>query len=331
MNIEYMIYPRLGIFMVEIILFIYSKEDTVMIKMLVPLPDLPDLNWFEIEILNFLKGQERYGNEMLTMLNEHLGEGTVSSGKLYSDLKKMEKKGFINRTKRRREKGEGLMTRGVDRIYFTITDNGREALGTAERYMSSWFFDSMLQRSSEKIPRIIERILSTLGPNSTVGVAVDPSRLGIARAMDLLPEMDGVKFALLLISNKDDLEPMTHMDAPGKDMASFPSNDDDIPLKDGYLDAVISIYPLTRAKRERTYVNELMRIVRKGGKVVVIDFSKLESYILEDVFRSQMGWSEKDLRGHDSRGIRELLSSHLQKVEVKRFKEQYIAWGRKTR
>ncbi len=219
----------------------------------------------------------------------------------------------------------------MDRVYFTITESGREALVTSERYMSSWLFESMLQRSSEKIPKIIERILSPLGPNATVGVAVDPSKLGIARALELLPEVDGIKYALLLISNKDDLEPMPHIDTGDKDMASFPSNDDDIPLRDGYLDAVVSIYPLTRAKRERTYVREIIRVVRPGGKVVVVDFSKLDSYILEDIFSSQMGWTEKDLKGHDSRGIKEILTGYLQKVEVKRFKEQYIAWGRKRR
>lgn len=312
-------------------LFIYFKGNKEMIEMLVPLPELPGITWFEMEILNFLKDQDRYGNEMLTMLNEHMGDDPVSSGKLYSDLKKMEKRGYINRTKRKRQKGEGLMTRGVDRVYFTITEEGSEALKKAERYISSWMFESMLRRSSEKIPGILERILSPLGPNATVGVAVDPSSLGIARALDLIPEVDGIKYVLLLISNDDDLQTMPHIDMKGKDLASFPSHDNDIPLKDDYLDAVVSIYPLTRAKRESTYVREIVRIARGGGKVVFIDFSKLDSYILEDVFTHQMGWSDRDLKGHDSRGIKELLSTYLLKVELKRFKEQYIAWGRKRK
>lgn len=309
--------------------FIYSKGNQELIQMLVPLPELPDISWFEIEILSFLKDQERYGNEMLTMLNDHLGEDQVSSGKLYSDLKKMEKKGLITRTKRPRQKGEGLITRGVDRVYFNITDEGKEALQKAHKYMTCLQFDSMLRRSSEKIPDIIERIISTMGDSVTVGVAVEPSSLGISRALELLPEIKGVKYVLLLISTGEELESISPK--TGKELPSFPSTDDDIPLKDGYLDLVISIYPLTRVSRERIYINEIIRVVRKGGKVIVIDFSKLESYILEDVFHSQLGWSTKDLKGHDRRGIKDLLSSHLNRVQVKRFKEQYIAWGKKTK
>ncbi len=296
--------------------------------MLVPLPDLPKLSWFEVEILNFLRSNERYGNEMLAMLKEHLGESEVSSGKLYSDLKKMEKKKYIIRTKGKRQKGDALMTRGVDRVYFKITESGSEALEKTERYMSCWQFESMLERSSKKIPLIMEKVLQSLGTDITIGVAVDPSKMGIARAIDLLPVMEGVKYALLMISS-DGSTPVTHIDERSRDMASFPSKDDDIPLKDSYLDAVISIYPLTRTRKEMTYISELVRVVKPRGKIIVVDFSKLDSFILEDIFRSQLGWSGEDLKGHDSRGIKEILSEHLSDVEVQKFKEQYTAWGTK--
>lgn len=299
--------------------------------MFTPLPELPVLNWFEIETLYYLRDQERYGNELLAMFKDHVGEGSVTSGKLYSDLKNMEKKGYIHKIKKKKKNKEGKKTRGVERIYFTITTDGKEALIKCERYMSSWMFASMLKRSSEDIPGIIDRILSPLGSNIKVGVAVESSKLGIARAMDLLPDIDGIKFVLLLISGNDDREQALILDTKANEMASFPSNDDDIPLRDGYLDAVISIYPLTRAKKEGTYIKELIRVIGKNGKVIIIDFSKLDSFILEDIFSSQMEWSEKDLRGHDSRGILELLTGSLEKVEVKRFKEQYIAWGSKKK
>jgi DNA-binding PadR family transcriptional regulator len=296
--------------------------------MFVQLPELPDIGWFELEILNFLKTRERYGNEMLQMLKDHLGENEVSSGKLYSDLKKMEKKKYIVRTKGKRQKGDSLMTRGVDRVYFRITETGVQALEKAERYMSCWQFESMLKRSSEKIPLLIEQAVLPLGSGITVGVAVDPSRMGISRALELLPEVDGVKYVLLLISGEK-FSDIPRIDMKGREMASFPSKDDDIPLKDSYLDAVISIHPLTRTRKEMRYLSELVRVVREGGKVIVVDFSKLDSYILEDVFHSQLGWEGSDLKGHDSRGIREILSELLSDVEVRKFKEQYMAWGTK--
>jgi DNA-binding PadR family transcriptional regulator len=294
-----------------------------------PLPELPEPSWFEVEILYFLRDKERYGNEMLSMLKEHLGDSEVSSGKLYSDLKKMEKKKFIVRTKKKKQKSEGLMTRGVDRVYFRITDSGREALERCERYMSCWQFESMLKRSSERIPLLIEQVILPLGTGITVGVAVDPSRLGIYRALDLLPEVDGVKYVLLLISSDREHTSLSNLGKRAMEMASFPSKDDDIPLKDDYLDSVISIYPLARTSREMTYVNELVRVVKKGGNVIIVDFSKLESYILEDIFRSQLGWSGEELKGHGSRGIKEILSEQLNDVDVKKFKEQYMAWGTK--
>lgn len=301
----------------------------ILMEMFTPLPELPEPNWFELEILYLLREKERYGNEMLTMLKKHLGESEVSSGKLYSDLKKMEKKRFIVRTKKKKQKSEGLMTRGVDRVYFRITESGKEALEKAERYMSCWQFESMLKRSSDRIPLLIEQSILPMGTGITVGVAVDPSRLGISRALDLLPEVDGVKFVLLLIDRDRNNTPLSDLGKRAMEMASFPSRDDDIPLKDDYLDAVISIYPLTRTSKEMTYINELVRIVKKGGKVIIVDFSKLESYILEDIFRSQLGWSGEELKGHGSRGIKEILSEKLDDVDVRKFKEQYIAWGTK--
>jgi DNA-binding PadR family transcriptional regulator len=301
----------------------------ILAPMFTPLPELPDLNWFEVEILYFLRDRERYGNEMLSILKDHLGEESVSSGKLYSDLKKMEKKKFIVRTKKKRQKGEGLMTRGVDRIYFRITDEGRKSLEKAERYMFCWQFDSMLKRSSEKIPLLIEQLVFPLGTGITVGAAVDPSKLGITRAIDLLPDLDGVEYALLLMAANGVTPSMPRLESIERKMASFPARVDDIPLKDDYLDAVISVFPLTRTEREMRYLSELIRIVKPGGIIIIIDFSKLDSYILEDVFRSQLGWSKEDLKGHDSRGIGELLSEQLKNVDVKRFKEQYVAWGKK--
>ena len=60
---------------------------------------LPDLNWFEFEVLSQLMGKQMYGNEILALLNQKFGEGSISSGKLYPVLQKLERKGFIERSR----------------------------------------------------------------------------------------------------------------------------------------------------------------------------------------------------------------------------------------
>ena len=52
---------------------------------------LPDLNWFDFEVLSHLLGENRYGHELLVLLNKKFGEDAVSSGKLYPALQKLER------------------------------------------------------------------------------------------------------------------------------------------------------------------------------------------------------------------------------------------------
>jgi DNA-binding PadR family transcriptional regulator len=296
--------------------------------MLYPLPEIPELAWFEVEILFFLREKERYGNEMLAMLNEHLGEGTVSSGKLYSDLKKMEKRGSIKRTKRKRAKGEGLMTRGVDRVYFEITAKGSEDLRKAENYMRSWQFITMLKRTSSKIRTLIGEDLSETEEGATIGVAMDSGRMEVMRTMGLLPDNEGMKFVFLLISTMGDLMSVPFPDKKGKDMATFPSKVDDIPLKSDYLDAVISTYPLYAMKDKEKYLEEIVRIVRPGGRVTVVDFARTGSQMVEEIMEVSLSSDiTSSLDFLDSGELKEYLIRYLKDVKIDRYKEQHIVSG----
>ena len=72
-------------------------------------PDLPEVSWLELEILNRLLTKERYGNELLMVLIRSLGKDKVTSGKLYPNLKKMERAGFIKRMKKRKKETSPMM------------------------------------------------------------------------------------------------------------------------------------------------------------------------------------------------------------------------------
>lgn len=302
-----------------------------MTDMTLPLPELPDAKWFELEILYLLSGSERYGNELLGILNDHLGKESISSGKLYSDLKKMEKRGWISRTKRKREKGEGLLTRGVDRIYFEITDSGRSELYRAERYMTSWQFKSLLERSSERIRATLDRILTYLREDSNVGISVDTSKEGFSWAMELLPRFKGLNMVMLTMSFDTTGSGIPSMGMLSKETPHFPARVDDIPLKNGYLDSAISAIPLARIQDLERYISELVRVTKKGGRIVIMDITTEGSYLLENVIGRTLGGSDGGWRSVGIDDISGILSSRLQKVEIKRFGEHYLIWGRKRK
>jgi DNA-binding PadR family transcriptional regulator len=306
--------------------------------MVVPLPDVPDLNWFELEIMFYLMGARRYGNELRLLLNDHLGEDTVTTGKLYPYLKKLEKLGYIKRLKMKKsdiEKMETgmrhLLTRGVERNYFEITEEGMAAVNKAIHFSSFIHYHRSMGKLHGEIREIIEEIIRPLGNELTIGVLSSPTKQGIGTAVEMLPEFTQGDLIFLLMGSKKDL----NVDLSSEfdvDVTSFPCKYDDIPLKSNYLDSAVSFVHLHDVSDPKKMLKELVRTVKPGGQFILVDLARADSLILEDIFRQHADISRNsDYRGEDIEELREMLEDMLVKVHIRRRKELSVLYGRKKK
>lgn len=81
----------------------------------------------EMVLLQLLEEQERYGYELVTLLEERAGGAfQTSGGTLYPVLYRLEEAGYLEPRWETRE-------RGAPRKYYAVTDAGREELARRRR------------------------------------------------------------------------------------------------------------------------------------------------------------------------------------------------------
>ncbi len=296
-------------------------------------PDqLPDLNWFEFEVLSQLIGRRMYGNEILAFLNQKFGEGSISSGKLYPVLQKLERKGFIERSKDQdADEGKGV-SRGVDRVYLSITALGVDELEKATTYSTNTFIQAQLIRLQKEFVGEIHRyITGTLGTGIRCGITKICLDTGLE---DILADVDqdqDVTYYYLELPFKDQLLPEDCQWEGTAAMSHLPARPTDLPLKDGYLDACVVGLVLHDLEDWDPFLKEVARIVRKEGVIAVVDFAKFDSYILE-AFMSNFHKPWKDdekLLGLDPDVVSEALSPYAVDIVTDRMKEFLLVYGRK--
>lgn len=302
------------------------------------LPDVPEIGWFEMEILYYLMEGRRYGNEMRLMLNEHLGEESVTTGKLYPVLKKLEKLGYIKRLKVKKSDIEdmetgmrNILTRGVERKYFEITDMGKEEMEKALHFSSCIHFNRTMSSLHSTVKERLEEIILPADEDAIFGILTTPTNNGINRAKECIPDLgEGEHILLLLGSGKDlDKEMISEFEV---DVRTFPCRFDDVPLKSNYLDSAISFTHLKDVPDPSDLVVEMVRTVRPGGQFILVDFAKMDSLILEDIIKHNLdidGASDYD--GEDAADLVEILEDRLIKVHVERYKELFIIHGKKRK
>ena len=113
-----------------------------------------------------------------------------------------------------------------------------------------------------------------------------------------------------------------HLD---REMAYFPSKPDDFPLKNDYLDVVVSTYDLTKNMNIKKYLAEVIRTVKPGGMVIIVEFAQFNSFILERIFAQNLRpGDDKKFIGLRAEEIARLMEAKLENVSVERIKEQFI-------
>ncbi|MEA3559566.1 MAG: methyltransferase domain-containing protein [Candidatus Thermoplasmatota archaeon] len=294
---------------------------------------LPDMNWFEFEVLSQLLSREKYGNEILMDLNLKFEMGSISSGKLYPALHKLEKRGYIKRTKKKGETGKKGVTRGVERVYFSITKFGRSELENVTRYTSvsfiHGFFNILQKEASKKVYEIIER---SVGPSPNCGIARICMESGMEKVFMEMDELHNARFFFLEMSIEGGVACTSIPENPIIDVTYIPSKIDDIPLKDGYLDAIVVTMLLHDLDEWEPLITECVRTLRPGGIFVVVDFARFDSYVLESLMQEvhKLHKREEKLMGLSLADVSSSLSKHLEDVKTERMKEILLAYGRKS-
>jgi len=299
-------------------------------------PQLPEISWLELEILNRLISKERYGNELLMLLTETLGNETITSGKLYPNFKKMEKAGLIKRLKKQKDdipdelRSPGVLTRGVDRIYFEITDKGIDEVEKAERFIANIQFNRMLFYLDTLVAERFKEILTRQKGETSIGLITGSDSFSIIRSLKIVPKIEGKKFFLLMMEEKTEEEQPDLKELLDREMAYFPSKLDDIPLKNDYMDVMVSTIDLSKIKKMKQYLAEVIRTVKPGGWVIIVEYAKFNSYILERIFSQNLyPGDKKTFTGYSVNEVAKMMEDKLESVTIERIKEQFIVMARK--
>ena len=294
--------------------------------------ELPDINWFEFEVLSHLMGRSMYGNEILSVLNQKFGKGSVSSGRLYPTLQKLERKGYVQRTTdAETDDGKGI-SRGVERVYLSITPAGNVELERASTYSSKAFIQGLLLKLQREFARVVyEYITGALGTTIRCGIAKICLDTGLEEILSEIDKGQEITWYYLELPFQDQLLPEECQWEGTAAMSHLPARPTDIPLKDGFLDALVVGLVLHDLEDWEPFLSEVARTVRKDGVIAVVDFARFDSYILE-AFMSNFHkpWKEEEtLLGLDADTVMEALAPHARDVVTDRCKEFLLVYGRR--
>ena len=301
------------------------------------LPEVPEIGWFEMEILYLLQQKIRYGNEIRVLLNEHMGQDSVTTGKLYPVLKKMDKAGYIHQLKQKKLKKElseeekekgGFLTRGVDRRYYEITEGGIEQVDRAINYATSMLFNNEVGGQYVKLASKLMEIINRHGDGLNIGVTIPNSVRGYERGLDLILQGDDHRYILFPIGPEREDEVSFDLGSCGLDIRSFFSGYDDIPLKGDYLDIAISTIQLSYAPNMKRYLTELLRTVRSGGLLIIIGYVKKDSSLVERILYHQLG---TEYAGEDIDAVKRKLKEQLVDIRMRDYKELFMIYGYKRK
>jgi DNA-binding PadR family transcriptional regulator len=293
---------------------------------------LPDLNWFEFEILTQLMNEKKYGNQILTELNLKFGADSVSSGKLYPALQKLEKHGLIERSK---SNIKSKVARGIEPVHFSLTKKGHKELKmTTMHAVTAFFEDAMTKLRMNVAARAIELVAQSGKPPFKTGISMPGSekRLG-ADVMKMLTSIDELDPVLILIEGICGKCTLCYDGLPNLGgFQTVKATETDVPLKDGYLDVLICVMTYRPEIEWTTYINEALRTLKKSGLLILIEFGSFNSFILEDIMNNihKMSGAMCDLIDIDEDVLQQELMDKVKDISSERMKEMILVYGKKV-
>ena len=296
---------------------------------------LPSVNWFELEVLSSISQEAKYGQQILNELTVLLSE-SVSSGRLYPVLQKLEKHGYVKKSEQER-----------GRFFYSLTEQGLEEISTAThwslRSLLNALTGKLVQDVSLRLQEHIRKDLPELGKRKAkqrklAFIKIPPPQVFKGKQYRQLeyfcagfPGLDVYSIwisdsreAKLPPGSGEENEELVIMDMAG----SF----QDIPLKDSYVDLLFLSDSYIHAPNREAHLQEVLRILKPGGRLYFTVIAKYDSYILEslvDIIHTAEGSGFQPNKGMEEEEVHRLLGAHLQDVKLERIKELILASGTK--
>ena len=277
-----------------------------------------------------------------SMFSTRRWERTLFLLENYTVLQKLESKSYIERVKTSKDLGtktskgnapissKGKGTRGVDRVYFSITEKGMDEVKKATTYSSLSMMHGMMDRlQMEVAAQAYKIIFDELGSGINCGIAkmwmdtrLEDTLLSLAPAdinwFFLEVGMNGVESE---INSHRSYANISHMLAEATD----------IPLKNEYLDVIVAVMLLHDLDDWDPFLKEAALTLKPGGIMAVIDFATFNSYILEAMMQNFHKPQEAGhaMIGLDPKKVQEALAAHVKDVQICRMKEIMFVHGKK--
>jgi DNA-binding PadR family transcriptional regulator len=290
----------------------------------------PEMNWFEFEVLTQLLLEDKYGNQILQELEGRYGSDVVYSGKLYPTLQRLEKKGFIARKKVAERGGS---SRGIDPIYYSLSNNGRKEIEKTTMHTVISFFDGAMANLRMKVAtRALEIVGQSGKPPFKTGIALLGSEKKIgADVMQMITSIDAIEPVMIFVDNLCGKCELCSGGLPnlGGTM-TVRGTPDEIPLKDDYLDVLLTVVMYRKDEKWVSFMKEAIRTVRPGGIVIMVEFGQFNSYILEEIMNNIHKFSGAvcDLEEVNEETLSAPLEDLLTDIGSERMKEMILVHGR---
>jgi len=276
--------------------------------------------------------EKKYGNQILTELNEKFGTDSVSSGKLYPALQKLEKNGLIERSK---SNTKSNVARGMEPVHLSLTKKGRNELRMTTMHAITAFFENAMTNLRINVAtRALELVAKSGKPPFKTGIALPGSEKKLGNdVMKMFINFDNLEPVLILIEGICGKCKLCYggLNNIGG-FQTVKATETDVPLKDEYLDVLICVMTYRSEKEWVSFINEALRTLKKGGLLILIEFGRFNSYILEDIMNNihKMSGAICDLIEIDEETLQSELSGKVKDILSERMKEMIIIYGKKV-
>ncbi|MFX0071658.1 MAG: helix-turn-helix transcriptional regulator [Candidatus Hermodarchaeota archaeon] len=232
-----------------------------------------NLGWFELQLLMLISQKERYGYELLNEIR-NCGRFTYSTGSLYPTLKRLEKKGYV---KTRIQEKEDTS----DRVYYSTTTEGIMMLKNIMQYIltiidrNTWdeikeLRELVILKAEIKNGDVVIDFSDAIGELFVIEIS---EKVGSSGKVYLIADNEGQKkwFESFFLSSKIENVRIVIGQIPYDKIIS------------SSVDSVVQLIGLHHFEDPIKIINEMKRIVKPGGKIVISDMKKIDHVIFNSM------------------------------------------------
>jgi SAM-dependent methyltransferase len=189
----------------------------------------------------------------------------------------------------------------------------------------------MFQLQLEVTRRSYEIITGILEDPENIGLVLNGPGQGAEYILERFEPIMRFKFFAFELGEEPQQENTQQPEQSSLDLTLIHSKVDDFPLKANYLDAVVFVMVLHMHDDWEPLLKEASRVLKPGGVLIILDFARFDSYILEALMRNVLVWKRgapKEM-GLDMKNVKDSLKPYVKNIKTEKMKEIIMVWGTK--